>query len=74
MIIRDFGLVVKSDARLISATVSWEDCGYPQQELTFEVSDGGYDRAAGEPCADAFLTACFPLAAVHGESRLRIER
>jgi hypothetical protein len=73
MIIRDFGLVAKDNARLISATVSWEECEYPQQELTFEASDGGVDRA-DEPCADAFLAACFPLAAVHGESRVRIER
>jgi len=71
MIIRDFGLIANSDARIIAATVSWEDCEYPDQELIFEIRGG--EPAAGEPCADAFLAACFPLAAVHGESRVRID-
>ena len=53
--------------------MGWEDCGYPEQELIFETRDGGLDHPAGEPCADAFLSACFPLAAVHGEARVRIE-
>jgi hypothetical protein len=69
MIIRDFGLIANSDARVIFATVSWEDCDYPEQELIFEIREDGLDHAAGEPCADAFLSACFPLAAVHGEAR-----
>ena len=73
MIIRDFGSVANSEARVIFATVGWEDCGYPEQELIFETRDGGLDHPAGEPCADAFLSACFPLAAVHGEARVRIE-
>ena len=72
MIIRDFGSVANSEARVISATVVWEDCGYPEQELIFETRDDQLDRA-DEPCADAFLCACFPLAAVHRESRIRIE-
>ena len=29
--------------------------------------------ADDEPSADAFLAACFPLAAIHGEARVRIE-
>ena len=69
MIIRDFGLVANSDARVTFATVAWEDCDYPEQELVFETRGDGLDHAAGEPCADAFLSACFPLAAMHGESR-----
>ena len=73
MIIRDFGSIANSDARVIFATVSWEDCEYPEQELIFETRDDGFDQAADEPSADAFLSACFPLAAVHGESRVRIE-
>jgi hypothetical protein len=71
MIIRDFGLTANSDARVIAATISWEDCEYPDQELVFETRGG--EPAAGDPCVDAFLAACFPLAAVHGESRVRIE-
>ena len=73
MIIRDFGSVANSDARVIFATVVWEDCGYPEQELIFEIRGDRLDHAVGEPCADAFLSGCFPLAAVHGESRVRIE-
>jgi hypothetical protein len=73
MIIRDFGSIANSDARVIFATVSWEDCEYPEQELIFETRDDRLDYRADEPCADAFLSACFPLAAVHGESRVRIE-
>src|SRR5271165_1011009 len=73
MIIRDFGVNANSDARVISATVSWEDCQYPDQELIFETRDGEVDKAADERCADAFLAACFPLAAIHGEARVRID-
>jgi hypothetical protein len=73
MIIRDFGLIANSDARVIFATVSWEDCDHPDQELLFETSAGGPDYSADERCADAFLAACFPLAAAHEESRVRIE-
>ena len=73
MIIRDFGSIANSDARVIFATVAWEDCEYPEQELIFETRHDELEHAAGEPCPDAFLSACFPLAAVHGESRVRIE-
>jgi hypothetical protein len=76
MIIRNFGTVATNDARVTSAIVSWEDCAYPDEELFFEIRDGqpSMSPGAGEPSADAFLAACFPLAAVHGEARLRIER
>src|SRR5271168_2942324 len=73
MIIRDFGSIAKSDARVIFATVSWEDCEHPDHELIFETRGEGLDPAADGPCADAFLAACFPLAIAHGESRVRIE-
>jgi hypothetical protein len=59
MIIRDFGLIANSDARVIFATVSWEDCDYPEQQLIFETHEDGLDHPADEPCADAFLSACF---------------
>ena len=64
-----------ANARISSATVEWEDAAYPEQVLSFEVDDGGTSdaRAFGEPCADAFLAGCFPLAALHGEARVRIE-
>jgi hypothetical protein len=74
------------DRRTLSATVSWEDCGYSEQRISFEIDEGaadtgGFDQEEppdcgdwlGEPGADAFLCACFPLAALHGEARIRIE-
>jgi hypothetical protein len=75
MIIRNPGIVNSSEARVNSATVTWEDQDYPNQELLFEVRGGASELSgeADEPCADAFLAACYPLAAVHGESRVRVE-
>ena len=75
MIIRNLAIAVNSEMRVTSAAVVWEDQAYREQVLRFEIRDGGV-RDAGEvdePPADAFLAACFPLAAVHGESRVRIE-
>jgi hypothetical protein len=75
MIIRNFGMVNSGKARIYSAIISWENRGFPDQELIFEIGDGEPEgsRDADEPCADAFLAGCFPLAAVHGEARVRIE-
>src|SRR6266487_7014626 len=75
MIIRDFAVTITGEARITSATVVWEDQNYPEQVLFFEIGDGDLDESyeADKPCVDAFLSACFPLAAVHGEARLRIE-
>src|SRR5271169_4330122 len=74
MIIRTLATAV-ADTRIISATIEWEDQPYPEQVLEFEINDGETieARQLDEPCADAFLAACFPLAALHGESRVRIE-
>jgi hypothetical protein len=78
MIIRNFGTVATSDARVTSAVVSWEDRAYPDQELVFEIRDSEFSEfnashGDDESSPDAFLSACFPLAAVHGEARVRIE-
>ena len=75
MIIRDIAVKVTGDARVTSATIAWEDQNFPGQGLFFEVRDGDSDdtHEGDESCANAFLAACFPLAAVHGESRVRIE-
>jgi len=74
MIIRDLAIAV-AKTRIISATVEWEDRAYPEQVLSFEVDDGETTKPSEfeEPCADAFLAGCFPLAALHGEARVRIE-
>jgi hypothetical protein len=77
MIIRTLATAV-ADTRLISATIEWEDQPHPEQSLQFEIDDGETPEARGwrqrdEPCPDAFLAACFPLAALHGETRIRIE-
>jgi hypothetical protein len=75
MIISDLAVTVTSDSRITSAKVIWEDHNYPEQVLFFEIQAGESEDLCGteEQWADAFLTGCFPLAAVHGESRIRIE-
>jgi hypothetical protein len=75
MLIRNLGTLVTRNARIISATICWEDRAYPDRELVFQIDDCEPDdlHQLTEPCADAFLAACFPLAAVHGEARVRIE-
>jgi hypothetical protein len=74
MLIRNLTTDVAADVRVSSAEIVWEDHDYADQTLTFE--ENGATEARGHwrgPSADAFLTACFPLAAVHGEARVRIE-
>ncbi|MBO0739355.1 MAG: hypothetical protein J2P48_22935, partial [Alphaproteobacteria bacterium] len=75
MIIRNFGTTTFDSVRATSAVVSWEDRAFPDQELFFEITEDPRcpSTPADEACADAFLAACFPLAAVHGEARLRID-
>src|SRR6516225_1855907 len=74
MIIRNLATAV-ANTRITSATIEWEDQPYPEQVLEFEINDGEITdaRQLDEPFADAFLAACFPLAALHGEARVRIE-
>jgi hypothetical protein len=79
MIIRNLAIATRGDTRVTFATIVWEEQPFPEQVLAFEVlcrdanSDDDATRQREEPCADAFLAACFPLAAVHGEARVRIE-
>ncbi|HUC09585.1 MAG TPA: hypothetical protein VL985_04070 [Stellaceae bacterium] len=87
MLINNLACMTSTDRRVLSAEVVWEDHDFPRQELLFEVGAPrrGNDRgdAAAEPIAlqssdddlrpEAFLAAVFPLAAVHGEARVRIE-
>lgn len=80
MLIRNLE-VTTGEVRISSATVVWEDRNFLDQVLTFEIGGGTFDKEEGcdgaehsdQPSADAFLAACFPLAAIHGESRVRIE-
>ena len=84
MLIDNLACTDTADGRLLSANVVWEDRDFPPQLLSFEVYDArGDDKAApgadldpprlrDGPGANAFLAACFPLAAVHGEARVRI--
>ena len=75
MIIRNLAVAV-ADTRIISATIEWEDQPYSEQVLEFEINhyEGATVCQHDERCADAFLAACFPLAALHGEARVRIEQ
>jgi hypothetical protein len=76
MHIRNLTTSLTGTARVSSATIAWEDRDYRDQTLTFAIAEDDGDRGGGdvcEPSADAFLAACFPLAAVHGEARVRIE-
>ncbi len=76
MIIRDLAAAVVRGVRVSSATIAWEDREFADQTLTFAIEDGAVEGdgcAIDGPNADAFLAGCFPLAAVHGEARVRIE-
>jgi hypothetical protein len=86
MHISDFSCSTIDDGFVLSAKVVWEDRNFPAQELTFEI---GQPRCADEvdhrlahlnppslgddAAPNAFLAGCFPLAAVHGEARLKID-
>ena len=86
MLIKNLDCTTTEDMRRLSATVIWEDHDFPAQELTFEICrqtddaeptqpEAGLDPllASDGPRPDAFLAGCFPLAAVHGEARVRID-
>src|SRR5690348_8477628 len=74
MIIRDFTLSINDGIRTSSATVIWEDNNYSDHELFFEIRDQWIgNQVIDEPLTDTFLVSCFPLAAIHGETRLQIE-
>jgi hypothetical protein len=86
MLINDLACETNAGVRVLSAMVVWEDRDFPSQQLIFEISDPPSDGelvgpgaeaaallSADGPSPDAFLAACFPLAAVHGETRVRIE-
>jgi hypothetical protein len=76
MLIRDLTTHLAGENSVSQAVIVWEDHDFPEQTLTFTVErrgDGEASEKVDEPDADAFLTACFPLAAVHGETRVWIE-
>jgi hypothetical protein len=71
MIIRDLASAESADGRIESASVAFEEEDFPPQRLLFAIGEGAGE--IGEPSADAFLAAAYPLAAVHGERRVFIE-
>ncbi len=74
MIIRNLAMHEAGGTATHTAMVAWEDRSHPEQMLTFAIAAA--DTAGSEsdgPGADAFLAAGFPLAAVHGEARIKIE-
>jgi hypothetical protein len=86
MLIRNLACTTSSGRRILSASVVWEDCEFPTQQLTFEIGEpqgaAGSTVQTADPNLllfdddlkpDAFLAACFPLATVHGEARVKIE-
>jgi hypothetical protein len=86
MQINHVACTVSGGERVLSATVVWEEQDFPAQRLIFEIGepqegDQPIEPAAesdplvsaDDPSPDAFLAACFPLAAIFGEARIRIE-
>jgi hypothetical protein len=85
MLINNLACATADGVRRLSAAVVWEDCSFPTQPITFEIGSpkGESKRSASvspdtpllgdDFGADAFLAACFPLAALHGEARVRID-
>ena len=85
MLINDLACTATDGVRRLSAAVVWEEQNFPSQRITFEIDpfegEGGFSASAAydaapvgdEFGADAFLAACFPLAALHGETRVRID-
>ena len=71
MHIRDLTGGAVGEETVYAATIGWEDHDFPDRQLIFAFRAGG--AVAPEPPADAFLAACFPLAAVFGERRVRID-
>src|SRR5271165_3083499 len=86
MRINNLVCTTSSGRQLLSAEVVWEDRNFAPQELLFTVgaplqgrdctaaaTDSAPLRSGDDLRPDAFLAALFPLAAVHGEARVRIE-
>ena len=61
----------KSDRARVTATVLWEDCGRPKQDIYFETVEEFADSLSCNP--HAFLVACIMPALYFGEERVSIE-
>ncbi len=70
MIITDLSIASCTHGFTTSANIEWEASEFPKQRLFFEVRNSAIPIIA--PSADAFLLACYPLAALHGEPRVQI--
>ena len=71
MIIRNLATVHTPEGVSLSASVTWEEQSFAPQTVHFDIGA----PVAGGDCgsANAFLAGCFPLAAVYGEARVRID-
>jgi hypothetical protein len=71
MIIDRLEIVRRGDTSIVSARVVWEKRLQEPQSLWFQFS--GDERPISEPSPEAFLAACYPLAILYGEPRVRID-
>jgi len=70
MLITDLDHALRGAQSRCVARVAWEDRGAPAGVLEFAVPAEPYGAVAPSP--EAFLLACFPLAAAQGERRIAI--
>lgn len=70
MRVRDIVSARRGAAWVSSALIAWEDSEQPDFALYFEIGDPN-DHSAG--AVNGLAAACFPLAIVHRERRLRID-
>ena len=71
MRIENIRLEKTGDRARVTATVLWEDCGRPTQEIYFETVEKFADSLSCSP--HAFLVACIMPAFYFGEERVSIE-
>jgi len=71
MLIKDLTKATSRNRARIEASVQWEDCARPTQELYFETSEIFSEDLTCSP--NAFVVGCAIPALHHGEKRLRIE-
>ena len=71
MRVENIRLEKKGDRTRVTATVLWEDCGRPAQDIYFETVEEFADSLSCNP--HAFLVACIMPAMYFGEERVSID-